>query len=75
MSEVLTNISTNNVLIRIFTIKVLEGFCIYKSLKLKTIGFKAVYLYIIGYGVPVLVIIVTTSAIFLGQEVLTAEFY
>ena len=38
-------------------------------MKLRTIGLRNVYLYIIGYGVPVLVIIGMMSASFLGQEV------
>ena len=62
-------------LIEIFTFQVLEGVYIYKSiksLKLKTIGFKTVYLYILGYGVPILVTVGTTSAIFFGQEVLSS---
>ena len=68
--ELTYTISTN--LIQIFTFQVLEGFYIYKSLKLKTNGFKTVYLYIIGYGVPILVTVGTVSAIFLGQEVLSS---
>ena len=44
-------------------------------MKLNTIGFKNIYLYMIGYGVPVLVTVGMMSASILGQEVFAFDFY
>ena len=57
-----------------FLIPVLEGFCICRSLNLRAKGVNNIYLYIVGYGVPVLIIVGMVSATFFGQEVFTKYF-